>query len=50
MLSNETRQATEKMLRTIILLTQTMGPLPKSICLSIKLGYYDDGKSNVLGR
>ncbi|XP_050690732.1 uncharacterized protein LOC126982597 [Eriocheir sinensis] len=42
MLSNETRQATEKMLRTIILLTQTMGPLPKSICLSIKLGYYDD--------
>ncbi|XP_063850758.1 uncharacterized protein LOC135094521 isoform X1 [Scylla paramamosain] len=38
----DTRKSTQKMLRTILFLTQSMKPLPKNICLSMKLGYYDD--------
>ncbi|XP_071539577.1 uncharacterized protein [Panulirus ornatus] len=38
----EVRKSTEKMLRTILLLTQTLRPLPRKIHLSMKLGYYDN--------
>ncbi|XP_045129425.1 uncharacterized protein LOC123515077 [Portunus trituberculatus] len=38
----DTRRATQKMLRTILFLTQNMKPLPKNICLSMKLTYYDE--------
>ncbi|KAG7177645.1 HORMA domain-containing protein 2-like 1, partial [Homarus americanus] len=36
------KKSTEKMLRTILLLTQTLKPLPRKVHLAMKLGYYDN--------
>nr|XP_045625902.1 uncharacterized protein LOC123775091 [Procambarus clarkii] len=38
----DVKKSTEKMLRTILLLTQTLKPLPRKIHLAMKLGYYDN--------
>ena len=39
----ETRKATIKLLRTIVVLTQTLKPLPDEVLMTMKLLYYDDG-------
>ncbi|KAK7068295.1 HORMA domain-containing protein 1 [Halocaridina rubra] len=38
----DVRRPTQKLLRTVILLTQALRPLPKRVFLGMKLGYYDD--------
>lgn len=38
----ETRKATIKLLRTIVVLTQTLKPLPDDVMMTMKLMYYDD--------
>lgn len=38
----ETRKATIKLLRTIVVLTQTLKPLPDDVMMTMKLLYYDD--------
>lgn len=38
----ETRKATIKLLRTIVVLTQTLTPLPDDVMMTMKLLYYDD--------
>ena len=40
---SETRKATIRLLRTIILLTQTLDSLPDDVMMTMKLLYYDDG-------
>jgi hypothetical protein len=42
--TEETRKATVKMLHTIIVLTQTMDPLPDNVMMTMKILYYDEGK------
>jgi len=39
----EIRKATIRLLRTIILLTQTLDSLPDNIMMTMKLLYYEDG-------
>ncbi|CAI8028533.1 HORMA domain-containing protein 1, partial [Geodia barretti] len=39
---SETRKATIKLLRTIVVLTQTLKPLPDDVMMTMKLYYYDD--------
>ena len=39
----ETRKATICLLRTLILLTQTLDALPDNVMMTMKLLYYDDG-------
>mgnify|MGYP000514787089 CR=1 FL=1 len=41
--STEIRKATIRLLRTVILLTQTLDSLPDDIMMTMKLLYYDDG-------
>lgn len=41
--STEIRKATIRLLRTIILLTQTLDSLPDDIMMTMKLLYYDEG-------
>ena len=40
---SETRKATIQLLRTIIILTQTLESLPDDVMMTMKLLYYDDG-------
>ncbi|XP_036358603.1 HORMA domain-containing protein 1-like [Octopus sinensis] len=40
--ANETKKATIQLLRTIIVLTQTLKPLPDEALMTIKLFYYDE--------
>lgn len=40
----ETKKATIKLLRTIVVLTQTLKPLPDEVLMSMKLLYYDDSE------
>ena len=40
----ETKKATIKLLRTIVVLTQTLKPLPDDVMMTMKLLYYDQGK------
>ncbi|KAF0303075.1 HORMA domain-containing protein 1 [Amphibalanus amphitrite] len=40
--SEETYKATVRMLRTIVVLTQTLRPLPDDVMMSMKLLYFDD--------
>ena len=40
----ETKKATIKLLRTIVVLTQTLKPLPDDVMMTMKLLYYDHGK------
>ena len=40
----ETKKATIKLLRTIVVLTQTLKPLPDDVMMTMKLLYYDNGK------
>ena len=44
----ETKKATIKLLRTIVVLTQTLKPLPDEVLMSMKLLYYDDSKPHPL--
>ena len=46
--STETKKATIKLLRTIIILTQSLHSLPDDVFMTMKLLYYDDGMSNIL--
>lgn len=39
----EARKATVRLLRTIILLTQTLDSLPSNVMMTMKLFYYDEG-------
>ena len=39
----ETKKATIKLLRTIVVLTQTLKPLPDDVMMTMKLLYYDHG-------
>ena len=41
----ETKKATIKLLRTIVVLTQTLKPLPDDVMMTMKLLYYDHGKN-----
>ena len=40
----EIKKATTSLLRTILVLVQTLRPLPDDVMLTMKLLYYDDGK------
>ena len=40
----ETKKATIKLLRTIVVLTQTLKPLPDDVMMTMKLLYYDNGQ------
>uniref|UniRef100_A0A8D2PHE6 HORMA domain containing 2 n=1 Tax=Zosterops lateralis melanops TaxID=1220523 RepID=A0A8D2PHE6_ZOSLA len=42
--SNDVKQASRLLLRTLYLLMQDLGPLPNDITLSMKLLYYNDGR------
>ena len=44
----ETKKATIKLLRTIVVLTQTLKPLPDDVMMTMKLLYYDHGKKRNL--
>ena len=41
----ETKKVTIKLLRTIVVLTQTLKPLPDDVMMTMKLLYYDNGQS-----
>ena len=43
---SDTRKATIQLLRTIIILTQTLEALPDDVMMTMKLLYYDDGRNN----
>lgn len=43
----ETKKATIKLLRTIVVLTQTLKPLPDDVMMTMKLLYYDNGQSEL---
>lgn len=43
----ETKKATIRMLRTIVVLTQSLHSLPDEVMMTMKLLYYDDGESCV---
>lgn len=45
----ETKKATIKLLRTIVVLTQTLKPLPDDVMMTMKLLYYDNGEWVWLG-
>jgi hypothetical protein len=45
---SDTKMATMRLLRTIVLLTHTMQSLPPNIFMSMKLLYYSEGLSKVL--
>ena len=45
---SETRKATIQLLRTIIILTQTLEALPDDVMMTMKLLYYDDGRKNTV--
>ena len=40
----ETKKATIRLLRTIVVLTQTLKSLPDDVMMTMKLLYYDDSK------
>ena len=40
----ETKKATIKLLRTIVVLTQTLKPLPDDVMMTMKLLYHDNGE------
>lgn len=42
--TSETKKATLALLRTLIILLQTLRPLPDDVMLTMKLLYYDEGK------
>ena len=44
----ETKKATIKLLRTIVILTQTLKPLPDEVLMSMKLLYYDESEPLLL--
>lgn len=43
-MADKTKEATLKMLRTLIISASTLEPLPSAYSLSMKLFYYDDGE------
>lgn len=40
-----TKKASILLIRKLYTLMQSLGPLPEAFCLSMKLEYYDDGKT-----
>jgi hypothetical protein len=42
--AGEIKKATIRLLRTIVVLTQTMNAIPEDAMLTMKLLYYDDGE------
>lgn len=42
--SEDVKQASRLLLRTLYLLMQDLGPLPNDITLTMKLLYYNDGR------
>ena len=44
----ETKKATIRLLRTIIVLTQSLSSLPDNVMMTMKLLYYDDSRHNQL--
>lgn len=43
----ETKKATIRLLRTIVVLTQNLDSLPDDVMMTMKLLYYDDGLYDV---
>lgn len=41
-----TRKAGILLVRKLYTLMQSLGPLPENVCLNMKLGYYDEGKTS----
>ena len=46
--ADQTRKATIQLLRTLILLSQTLGTLPDDVMMTMKLFYYDDGELYII--
>eukprot|EP00058_Branchiostoma_floridae_P022322 XP_002607812.1 hypothetical protein BRAFLDRAFT_199642 [Branchiostoma floridae] len=46
----ETKKATMQLLRTIVVLTQSLKALPDDVMMTMKLLYYDDGRLSVCTR
>ena len=44
----ETKKATIRLLRTIVVLSQSLQSLPDEVMMTMKLLYYDDGKKDKL--
>ena len=42
--STETKKATMRLLRTVVVLTQSLQSLPDNVMMTMKLLYYDDGR------
>ena len=42
--TEQTKKETIQMLRTIIVLTQSLQPLPDNVMMTMKILYYDEGK------
>lgn len=40
-----TKKASILLVRKLYTLMQNLGPLPDSVCLNMKLAYYDDGNT-----
>lgn len=45
--SNDIKKASILLVRKLYMLMQNLGPLPDSVCLNMKLSYYDDGESQL---
>lgn len=45
---NDIKKASILLVRKLYTLMQNLGPLPDSVCLNMKLSYYDDGKSQLV--
>lgn len=41
-----TKKASILLVRKLYTLMQNLGPLPDSVCLNMKLAYYDDGSAH----
>lgn len=45
---NDIKKASILLVRKLYTLMQNLGPLPDSVCLNMKLSYYDDGESQLV--
>lgn len=45
---NDVKKASILLVRKLYTLMQNLGPLPDSVCLNMKLSYYDDGESQLV--
>lgn len=44
----DTKKASILLVRKIYVLMQNLSPLPSDVCLTMKLFYYDEGKTSIL--